>query len=87
MKKFLTPSRVSNLGLSHLSLVQKSTTKAKSYIQMDSKGINTQAVYAYEKHIEEIVAERKKHLNPMMALSYKSKPLKVRRGVGQYFHE
>ena len=30
---------------------------------------------------------RKKHLNPMMALSYKSKPLKVKRGVGQYFHE
>lgn len=44
-------------------------------------------VESYEEIIEKIISERMTCLNPMMSISYKSMPVKIKVARGQYFYE
>ena len=78
--------KFSKISLTQSVLVRQSTLKGKD-LRSIKKNNEILELQQDRKIIDKILEERQEFLNPMMALSYSSNPIKVKKGRGQYLYE
>lgn len=82
---FETPKKKQETHQSKLSKTTSYSTLSSNKNSSSSK----KKLYSgsYEEEISKILSQRKEFLNPMMAISYHSNPVKIIVGRGQYFYD